>query len=360
MRMKWSNLLKYLVIQSIFWIMADLLLVFIFDVIKNIYNATHQLQENNNVPFNILLTVFFGAFQGFIFGVADKIISVKYFNSLSLGFTLVYKGIINFISTALMLFIIRQFVFPNFPELLYNQRIIYLDYAWVQIFKLILTYNFVMALLISFINQVNKKFGRSMMLSFILGKYRKPKDENRIFMFLDLKSSTTIAEKLGHIKYSAFIRDFFKDINFVVSRYNVQIYQYAGDEIILTWKKKDGLKNNACVKFFFDCENEFFKRTKYYQEKYGLIPVFKAGIHAGKVTAVEIGDIKRDIAYHGDVMNTTARLQSICNLYGKKLLISESLAKQLKLSNYLFESLGEKKLKGKNLLTGVFSIEIKY
>ncbi len=47
----------------------------------------------------------------------------------------------------------------------------------------------------------------------------------------------------------------------------------------------------------------------------------------GKVTAVEIGDIKRDIAYHVDTLNTAARIQSVCNEYNKDFLVSETAQK---------------------------------
>ena len=45
--------------------------------------------------------------------------------------------------------------------------------------------------------QVNDKYGPGVFRDFLLGKYFHPKREERIFMFMDLRSSTTIAEKLG-------------------------------------------------------------------------------------------------------------------------------------------------------------------
>lgn len=44
---------------------------------------------------------------------------------------------------------------------------------------------------------------------------------------------------------------------------------------------------------------------------------FKAGLHGDKVTAVEAGDIKRDIAYYSDTLNTAARIEIVCNKYNK-------------------------------------------
>ena len=100
-----------------------------------------------------------------------------------------------------------------------------------------------MTLVISFINQVNKKYGPGVLVPLLLGKYRNPQEEERIFMFMDLKSSTTVAEELGHLKYSSFIRDCFMDINQVLLPFNAQVYQYVGDEIVVTWTVSDGLKD---------------------------------------------------------------------------------------------------------------------
>ena len=66
-------------------------------------------------------------------------------------------------------------------------------------------------------------------------------------MFLDLKSSTTHAEQLGHIKYSQLIQDCFYELTEVVTRREAQIYQYVGDEIVLTWPYEKGIKNKSSV-----------------------------------------------------------------------------------------------------------------
>ena len=218
----------------------------------------------------------------------------------------------------------------------------------------------VMAGVISFINQMNKKFGPGVLLPMLFGKYRKPREEERIFMFMDLKSSTTHAEKLGHLKYSALIRDSFMDINQVLSRHNAEIYQYVGDEIVISWPMTSNRSGLSCVEFFFACQDQFNKRYSFYMENYGFVPQFKAGLHLGVVTAVEVGEIKRDIAYHGDTLNTASRIQSVCNQYDKILLVSGDVKDFTQLEKeYSVESLGDISLKGKEKLIGVYSVECK-
>jgi len=103
-----------------------------------------------------------------------------------------------------------------------------------------------------------------------------PREEERIFMFMDLRSSTAIAEKLGHLKYSSFIRDCFIDINAALLPFRAEVYQYAGGEIVVTWKENEGLKNLRCLRFFFACKKIFIGRAEYYTAQYGLLSEFKA------------------------------------------------------------------------------------
>ena len=175
-------------------------------------------------------------------------------------------------------------------------------------------------------------------------------------MFMDLKSSTSTAELLGHLKYSAFIRDAFSDINEVIYKFRAQIYQYVGDEIVLMWPEKEGIVNGNCIQIYFACRDKFDQRKAYYLKNYGLLPQFKAGAHSGKVTAVEIGEVKKEIAYHGDTINTAARIQSICNEYQKDFLVSGVLLGQLKGELIgIAESLGRVSLRGKQEEIEVFS-----
>ena len=63
----------------------------------------------------------------------------------------------------------------------------------------------------------------------------------------------------------------------------------------------------------------------------------------------EIGILKKEITFSGDVLNTTARIQGLCNEYGVDLLISEDLYSKLNLSNnYEMRRIGACELRGKD------------
>ena len=198
--------------------------------------------------------------------------------------------------------------------------------------------------------RVNDKYGPGLFVKQLLGRYHHPKEELRIFMFLDLRSSTTIAEKIGHIDYFNLLRDFFRDITPAITNAEGEIYQYVGDEIVVSWEVKKGARKSNCIRCFYDISEAIYRKADIYQQKYGLVPEFKAGFHGGTVTAGEIGKIKKDIVYTGDVLNTTARIQTKCNKYGVNILISKVLLDHLALPPdvYVLEKIGDIKLQGKD------------
>ena len=212
-----------------------------------------------------------------------------------------------------------------------------------------------------FILNISDKLGQGVLLNYLLGKYHTPKEENRVFMFLDLISSTEYAEKLGHKKYSMMIQDCYSDLTDVVNDCNAQIYQYVGDEVVLTWDKSMGIKNNNCINAFFQFKQILEMKKSYYKSKYECLPKFKAGSNFGLVTVAEVGEMKKELAYHGDAINTAARIRSACNSFNKEFLISADLLSILVDMdiNYKVESVGITKLKGKQNIVGVFSVEKK-
>jgi len=144
-------------------------------------------------------------------------------------------------------------------------------------------------------------------------------------------------------------------------KYDAQIYQYVGDEVVFTWTKNRGITNNNCEKAFFEFEHIIKAKENYYKEKYGFIPEFKAGLNGGLVAVSEVGEMKKELAYHGDAINVAARIRSACTDFNKKLLISADLLSLFQKIDIEFsiKSVGITKLKGKKNFVGVFSIEEK-
>jgi len=211
-------------------------------------------------------------------------------------------------------------------------------------------------LFMSGLRQVNLFLGIGNLWRLMSGRFYTPREEERIFMFLDLRSSTKHAEKLGHIQYSKMIQDCFNDLGVVVEN-EAEIYQYVGDEVILTWQLKAGIKNENCLNAYFNFQQQLEKRKHHYISNYGLLPFFKAGINEGIVTTTEVGKFKKEIAYHGDTINTAARIQGKCNDFKQSVLISKNLKDKLDITSFRFKEMDSIELKGKEQVIQIYGVE---
>ena len=208
-------------------------------------------------------------------------------------------------------------------------------------------------------SEIVNYFGMSQLFNLIRGRYHHPNIENRIFMFLDMRSSTSIAEKIGHEKYFRLIKKYYSDMTEPILETEGEIYQYVGDEIVVSWEEDKGTANNNCIECFRKISHSIDRHNEEYMSEFGFVPQFKAGFHIGEVTSGEIGILKKDIIYTGDILNTTARIQAECNRYESQLLISEELYDKLPKENGMKGSLiGSLQLRGKSAPTKLYSISI--
>lgn len=200
----------------------------------------------------------------------------------------------------------------------------------------------------NFLDELHRKLGKDAIYNLVFGKYHQVKQEDRLFLFVDLNNSTDIAEEMGEMEYSHFLQDYFYDISEPIARYFGRIYQYVGDEAVITWPLKKGVKFAVCIRCFFAIQKQIRRYKPYYEKRYGRVPEFKAALHGGAVVVSEVGKYKSEIAYHGDVLNTTSRMLGKCHELGSELLTSNWVLEQVDIPNYLkTEEKGCYQLKGK-------------
>lgn len=224
-------------------------------------------------------------------------------------------------------------------------------------FFLLLWQAFKGSILIVLLFQLDVLLGDGVFRRYMSGKFHKPRKQNLVFMFLDIKNSTKLAEELGDDKYYSLVDDFFHDISRPIIESEAEIYKYVGDEVIIMWPLTKALKEPTCIDLFFHCKRKIRRRREYYMEKYGVLPDFKAGLHTGPVVSAIIGDIRKEIVYSGDVLNTASRLQESCNEHDTDILISDTLKNALLwTAKYKAASKGKVLLKGKHHEMEIYSV----
>ena len=184
---------------------------------------------------------------------------------------------------------------------------------------------------IQFLVQMNRLIGANVLRYFAAGVYHRPKAEERVFLFLDLEGSTHLAERLGSARYFDLLRRVVDDLTDAVLETGGEIYQYAGDEVVVTWPLARGVRGANCVRCFFEARAAIAREAGDYQRDFGVVPRFRGGLHGGLVTAGELGDLRLQIVFVGDILNTAARLEEHAKRAGLDLVASGSLLDRLTL-----------------------------
>ena len=309
---------------------------------------------------NILITLIFITISGLIVGTFEILYLSRLFDKAHFGKKILYKSGIYIV--IMISFLLVLTVISNAIELhtgILNKQI--WNNVWIFLmsfaFWSVVIYLTVLIGVSLFFSEVSDNIGLLVLHNFFIGKYHRPIEEERIFMFLDMKSSTTIAEKLGHVRYFEMLKEYYSDFSEAIIQYAGEIYQYVGDEIVVSWKLKSGLHNYNCLKCFFAMKESLLNQSRKYMSKFGISPSFKAGLHLGRVTTGEIGVIKKDIIFTGDVLNTTARIQGLCNNYNVDILISDQLKnKMLPGPDFQIRALGKTELRGRKEEVELFTV----
>jgi adenylate cyclase len=317
------------------------------------YSISRYFPElKNSIDWPLPLQVFFfGTAMGFFSGIYESYIIQDNKNNRGIWITLFSRLLyfsFSFFITSLVFAAVDQHGLPK--DLKWSALWNHPEFLPAAVFMYIAMFS------TTFIVYADKKFGHRILFNTLLGKYQKPTEETRIFMFVDLKSATTLAEKLGPEQYSLFLQEYFFFVSNVCAENDGEVYQYAGDGVLLTWTFDQCRTRPLVLQCYHDLEKCFIGAESRFRKKFGTIPRFKAAAHTGRVVATEVGNYGCDLAYHGDTLNTTSRLLSLCSLLQKDFIISELLYYKLpKDDSWNMQNCGHYSLKGKNREIVVYS-----
>lgn len=311
---------------------------------------------------SLLFTPITASLTGLFIGTLEILYFNKRFRYMSFSKKIVFKSVLYLVIILLfLLFLVLSGSSIQSGAGIFSRQVWDIVRAFFLSYNLLSVLVYIASILVvtQFYVEISDSVSLSVLQNFFTGKYHKPIQEERIFMFLDMKSSTTIAEKIGHVRYFEMLKEYYSDLSEPVVQYYGEVYQYAGDEIIISWTLRNGLQNNNCIQCFFAMKAAISQQADKYHEKFGLLPEFKAGFHMGMVTTGEIGVIRKEIVFTGDVLNTTARIQGLCNTYGVDNLASGELINRLHLpAQFQIQGLGEAVLRGKGEKMELFSVSI--
>ena len=206
--------------------------------------------------------------------------------------------------------------------------------------------------------EIDRLLGGGVLLRFIFGRYHRPRVERRIFLFADLIGSTALAERLGDLSFHALLNQLFSDLADPIIGHGGEIYRYVGDEVIVTWREAEGLRDGRCLACAEAMLGSLARLAPRYRANYGIEPRLRIVLHSGPVVTGEMGDLKREIVFLGDTVNTTARLEAVAKAAERDLVVSGPLLAGLTLPPGLSAlPLGDSDLKGKLERVPLYALE---
>jgi len=284
-----------------------------------------------------------GILFGLIFGWFELFyaqgVGAEWFRRKPFFITLLIKTVFTTLIIVAVLLIGGLIIFPERLAEENAVRFFFIDVAVA--FSLGLAFQLVLA--------VRTIVGGRVLGNLIIGRYHRPLEEDRIFLFLDLAGSTELAERMGDITAQEMITRFFFDVAQATVAYGGETHRYIGDEVVVTWPLERGTRDAACLECCFAIEDRINRRKEDYLERFGTLPTWRIGLHGGSVVAAECGDDKHEIVFFGDTVNTAARIEQYCKEIGRPLLVSADLVNQMTLpADWKLERFENVRLRGRS------------
>jgi len=196
--------------------------------------------------------------------------------------------------------------------------------------------------------QVARLVGYRTLRDIAVGRYHRARAEERFFLFVDIAGSTALAERIGPDVVHRFLGEVFRLASDPIDEHGGEVYQYVGDEVVITWTVAEGHRRARPVACFFAIEQALEHASRDFDREFGAVPHLRAALHAGPVIAGEVGGRRRAIVYHGDVMNTTSRIEQATRDLERTFLVSDdALARLADLDGFTLEDLGLQQLRGR-------------
>ena len=229
---------------------------------------------------------------------------------------------------AVAMAIVISTVAVSLQVMLYGDR---LEAAWmIAGFPWIVAIAFTLSVLVGAAFEVTRLIGSRVLINVVLGRYRRPTREERIFMFLDLAGSTSLAEGMGELRMHNLLTGFFFDIDEAIVAHGGEVHAYVGDEVIVTWPLDAEMPGRRCLDCFFAARDKIAEKADWYRQEFGTIPLFRAGLHAGPVGDQRMRELAPPNRSFGDTVNVAARLQERCKEVGQSLLVSADLLRHIR------------------------------
>lgn len=336
--------------QVLLYCLTGMLLGLIYIALVN--GFSHSYPFINGVIIGILLGAMIGVFEIYLFG--QRLQRYPFFVMLSIRVCTYITCI-----TVIILIVVTTTRSVRHEQIFLAalQSEESLAYIFHGNFKTAITYTFLAAVLANFIRLVSFKIGRGMPTNFFLGLYYQPKLVERIFIFLNISNADHVLKKNNLETYHQFIHEIYCAISVAAIHHNAYVYEYVDDQMIVYWKANHKARSSSWLFFCKEISTVMRNRQDYTEKTYGIVPKLRCVLHGGNVIQAEIGELKTEIVFHGDVLNTAARMMSVAHEKKQEFVASQYIVDRLTPPDEkIHHPIGEIELRGKQIPVSLYSM----
>ncbi|WP_299267194.1 adenylate/guanylate cyclase domain-containing protein [uncultured Psychrosphaera sp.] len=174
-------------------------------------------------------------------------------------------------------------------------------------------------------------------------------------LFSDIRSFTSISEKLSASDLKNLLNEYFSPITKSIFEHQGTIDKYVGDMVMAFWGAPLTDENHAenSVIGGFDMLKITAELREQFLEKDWPAIYVGIGINTGEMNVGDMGsEYRRAYTVLGDAVNLGARLEGLTKFYGVEFLVSEFT--KAKCPNILFRPVDKVKVKGKEEAVAIF------
>lgn len=208
------------------------------------------------------------------------------------------------------------------------------------------------AVLLNVVLTVGRLIGPKTLLLILSGRYHRPRREERLVAFVDVRGATTIAETLGDVGFQGFLVDLFRIIEVTALETGGEIHDYVGDQAMITWPVPPGgaLRGIEPMRWIADLGGALAEMRPAFEARYGCAPDVRIGMHLGTVVMGEVGVFRTKLACLGDTVNTAARVEELAHEHQARALVTGRVLERFPLPAGLLDArlIGNAQLRGKS------------